>query len=126
LPELIRLAHRVERVHADHPETPKGLAVLLERMYDELTSHMQKEEHILFPMMREGHTVFGPIQAMRFEHDEHAENLKALAAHTRDFQPPEESCGSWRALYTGCKKLSDDLMEHIHVENNVLFPRFAG
>jgi regulator of cell morphogenesis and NO signaling len=123
IPELIQLAKRVERVHAEHPDAPAGLADLLEVMLCELTVHMQKEENILFPMMRDGQTMlFGPIDVMRGEHDEHGETL---AARTQDFQPPPGSCGSWRALYNGCRKLSDDLMEHIHIENNILFPRFA-
>lgn len=125
--ELIQLTRRVERVHADHPEAPVGLADLLEGMLRELTVHMQKEENILFPTMREGSSLlFGPIDVMRAEHDEHGETLAALAALTSDFAPPIGSCGSWRALYNGCRKLSDDLMEHIHIENNILFPRFAA
>jgi len=127
LPELIQLAKRVERVHADHPDAPAGLANLLDGMLRDLTAHMQKEENILFPMMRDGASMlFGPIDVMRGEHEDHGESLAALAALTRDFQPPIGSCGSWRALYNGCKKLSDDLMEHIHIENNILFPRFAA
>lgn len=127
LPELVRLAQRVERVHAEHPQVPRELASLLDHMLRELTSHMYKEEQMLFPMMREGHPMaFAPIEVMRSEHDDHGEALAALAAITWDFSPPEEACGSWRALYAGCRKLSDDLMAHIHIENNVLFARFAG
>ncbi|WP_247365092.1 hemerythrin domain-containing protein, partial [Ralstonia pseudosolanacearum] len=58
LPELIRLARRVEHVHGDRPECPVGLSELLEAMWQELESHMQKEEQILFPMLARGH---GPV-----------------------------------------------------------------
>lgn len=127
LPELIRLAQRVENVHADHPEAPRGLSDLLGAMLQELSGHMQKEEQILFPMMRDAHPMaFAPIEVMRAEHDDHGRTLAALAAQTQDFTPPPGSRGSWRALYAGCSKLSDDLMEHIHVENNILFPRFTA
>jgi len=127
LPELIRLAQRVESVHADYPEAPLGLSDLLATMLQELSGHMQKEEQILFPMMRDAHPMaFAPIDVMRAEHDDHGQTLAALAAQTQDFTPPPGSCGSWRALYAGCRKLSDDLMEHIHVENNILFPRFTA
>ncbi len=127
LPELILLARRVERVHAGHPAAPKGLAELLEQMNADLGSHMQKEELVLFPMIRAGHPmVAAPIAAMQAEHVDHGEVLEALAVLTHDMQPPQGACGSWRALYSGLRKLSDDLIDHIHVENNILFPRFAG
>lgn len=125
-PELIQLARRVERVHADHPQAPKGLADFLARMQADLGAHMEKEELILFPMMRAGHPmVAGPVAAMRAEHEDHGEALDGLATLTHDFQPPSGSCGSWRALYNGLRKFSDDLIEHINTENNVLFPRFT-
>lgn len=128
LPELIRLARRVEAVHADKPRVPRGLADLLAGMAAELEDHMQKEEQVLFPiMLRGGHPMIGrPIAAMRHEHDNHGAHLRALAALTHDGVPPANACNTWRALYAGTRKFTDDLMEHIHIENNVLFPRFGG
>jgi regulator of cell morphogenesis and NO signaling len=63
---------------------------------------------------------------MRFEHDQHAEALARLAALTDDITAPGNACNTWRALYTGLQELRDDLMQHIHLENNVLFPRVSG
>ncbi|MFC7736337.1 iron-sulfur cluster repair protein YtfE [Roseomonas sp. GCM10028921] len=128
LPELIRLARRVEAVHGDKPEAPRGLADLLEEMGLELESHMQKEEAVLFPMMRDGgHPMIGhPVAMMRHEHDDHGEHLRALEALTNNGEPPAGACNTWRALFAGTRKLADDLMEHIHLENNVLFPRFGA
>ncbi|MGP0059290.1 MAG: iron-sulfur cluster repair protein YtfE [Beijerinckiaceae bacterium] len=128
LPELRNLAVRVERVHADHPAVPAGLSDLLARMHAELESHMQKEEQVLFPLMCAGDSpmIVHPIGMMRHEHDEHGENLRALAALTRDMTVPDGACDSWRALYAGLAKLSEDLTDHIHIENNVLFPRFEA
>jgi len=128
LPELVRLARRVEAVHRDKPDCPHGLADLLETMAAELEDHMQKEEQILFPMMaRGGAPMIGqPISVMRHEHDNHGEHLRALAALTNDATPPDGACNTWRALYAGIRKLEDDLMQHIHLENNVLFPRFGA
>ena len=87
---------------------------------------MQKEEQILFPMMRTGGhpMIVHPIGMMRHEHDDHGEELRTLAALTNDMTPPEGACNSWRALYAGCSKFAEDLTEHIHIENNILFPRF--
>ncbi len=128
LPELSRLAHRVEAVHKDHADAPKGLAALLDRMSEELEAHMQKEEQVLFPMMRRGGhpMIAGPIAVMLAEHDDHGFHLRALEALTHGFETPDDACTSWRALYAGCRKFADDLVEHIHTENNILFPRFTG
>jgi regulator of cell morphogenesis and NO signaling len=129
LPELVTLARRVESVHAKHPEVPRGLADLLERIEHELDSHMRKEELILFPAMARAEATDGgleaPISVMRHEHDDHGANLRALEALTHDFRLPADACRTWQALYAGAAKLVDDVMEHIHLENNVLFPRFA-
>jgi regulator of cell morphogenesis and NO signaling len=128
LPELIEMARRVEDRHAQHPEVPKGLARLLEHIAEAIEEHMQKEEQILFPMMRAGGMpmIAGPIEVMEHEHVEHGERLRQLEAMTRDHTPPPDACTTWNALYAGTRKLVDDVMQHIHLENNVLFPQFAA
>jgi regulator of cell morphogenesis and NO signaling len=126
LPELIRLAHKVEAVHAAHPRAPRGLAAALHHLLGELEVHMKKEELILFPAMRRrpGGGLDAPIAAMRHDHDDHGEELRKLERLTDNFTLPEGACRSWQALYAGSAKLANDLMEHIHLENNVLFPRY--
>lgn len=123
LPELIRLARRVEQVHGDRPDCPLGLADHLTGMLGELETHMQKEEQVLFPMLSRGmHAAAGrPIAVMRLEHDDHGQALQRLAALTNDITLPRAACNTWRALYLGLRTLREDLMEHIHLENNVLF-----
>lgn len=125
LPELIALAQRVEARHAEHPEVPRGLADLLAHMTEALEDHMLKEERILFPMIRAGMGAMaqGPIAVMEHEHVAHGERLRQLDALTRDHTPPADACNSWRALYAGTRKLVDDVMHHIHLENHVLFPQ---
>ncbi len=125
LPELIRMARRVELVHGDRESCPNGLADLLTVIYQEMESHMQKEEQILFPMLRNGMgaQAQGPIAVMRHEHDDHGENLEQVMALTNDITPPKGACTTWRALYTGLREFREDLMEHIHLENNLLFER---
>jgi regulator of cell morphogenesis and NO signaling len=127
LPELYRLARRVEAVHAGHPAVPSGLADLLRETQADLEQHLCKEEQVLFPMMRAGGhpMISAPITVMLAEHDDHGATLRKLEALTDNFNPPEGACTTWRALYSGLAKFSDDLMEHIHTENNILFPRFA-
>lgn len=128
LPELIRLARRVEAVHRGVASAPIGLADRLERVVAELEIHMEKEEQFLFPLMRQGgHPTIGrPISRMIAEHDDHGAHLHAIEALTDDFTPPEEACTTWRALYVGAHKFADDLVEHIHLENNQLFPQFVA
>ena len=128
LPELIRMARRVEAVHRDNPDVPAGLADLLEAMEQELLSHMQKEEAILFPMLKSGGNPFvgQPIGMMRAEHVDHGTALDQLNALTHDATPPAGACNTWRALYAGIAQFGDDLINHIHLENNVLFPQFEA
>lgn len=128
LPELIRLAARVEQVHGSRAECPRGLTDLLIAMQQELESHMQKEEQILFPMINRGGGVMagGPIAVMRYEHEQHGDALEQLIELTDDMQPPASACNTWRALYRGLDELRVDLMQHIHLENNLLFPRALG
>ena len=123
LPELIRLARRVEHVHGARPSCPNGLADLLNDLQQELESHMLKEEQVLFPMLQQGYgpQAAPPIQVMRFEHDQHGESLEKLLALTNNITPPADACNTWRALYRGLLEFRDDLMQHIHLENNVLF-----
>jgi regulator of cell morphogenesis and NO signaling len=126
LPELIRMARRVESVHRENPNVPAGLAEALEAMEQELLGHMQKEEQILFPMLKSGGNplVIQPIGMMRHEHVDHGGALAHVMTLTNDATPPAGACNTWRALYAGLTQFSEDLVNHIHLENNVLFPQF--
>ena len=128
LPELIRMARRVEAVHRDHPQVPQGLADHLETMEQELLAHMAKEEQILFPLLKQGGhpMVVHPIGMMRHEHVSHGAQIEHLAELTQQHQPPAGACNTWQALYAGTARLTEDLIEHIHTENNLLFPAFEG
>lgn len=125
LPELVRLARRVEHVHGDRPDCPVGLANHLDNMQRELDSHMMKEEQILFPLLRQDmHAgTGGPVSVMRVEHDQHGDALEVINTLTHNITPPDNACNTWRALYRGLEELREDLMQHIHLENNVLFSR---
>jgi regulator of cell morphogenesis and NO signaling len=65
------------------------------------------------------------IAVMRADHHGHGEQIRRLEALAHDFVPPDDACDAWRALYSGGRKLVDDLIAHIHTENNILFRRFA-
>jgi regulator of cell morphogenesis and NO signaling len=125
LPGLIAMARKVEQRHGKRAAHPTGLADKLTAMAEELESHLDKEERILFPMIvaGRGRLAGGPITVMTREHDDHGEALEWLREHAGGFMPPAEACATWRALYRGLSDLEADLMAHIHLENHVLFPR---
>lgn len=126
-PEAIRLARRVESVHGGRPDCPVGLSQHLAFMFDDLETHHQKEEMALFPMMLAGRRdgMDAPIGCMMDEHKDVLEQLAGLARITGDFTPPEGACTTWRALLELCRQIDADLREHMHLENNLLFPAFV-
>jgi len=125
LPELILMAQKVRQVHASKPTCPRSLADHLQTIHAAILDHLAKEEQVLFPMIRSGSrdSAGAPIRVMEQEHEDHGRNLDRLRALTDDFIAPPEACATWKALYLRLNRLSDELMEHIHLENNVLFPR---
>lgn len=125
LPELMELADRVERVHASHPTCPKGLSAHLHKMSQEMESHMLKEEQILFPIIQRGmaHMATSPVAVMRMEHDDHGDSIKQLQQLANNFELPTDACNSWQMLNEGLRTFKQDLINHIHIENNILFER---
>jgi len=125
LPRLIELAGQVERAHADKPDRPVGLTDLLTEVKAAVESHLAKEEQILFPLIvaGRGRTAHMPVQVMMKEHDDHGQNLQRIREITGDLTAPEHACASWRELYRALGELEVELMDHIHLENNILFPR---
>lgn len=125
LPRLIDLAQKVVQAHADKPDCPKGLANLLSTIQEAVESHLGKEEKILFPLILTGRaqTAYMPAQVMMEEHEDHGRNLRRIRGLTNDLTLPDHACVSWGELYRSLAALEADLMEHIHLENNILFPR---
>ncbi|MFT5316460.1 MAG: regulator of cell morphogenesis and NO signaling [Candidatus Krumholzibacteriia bacterium] len=126
LPRLEELALKVLDAHGEkEPEKFQEIADLVVAMRAELEEHMTKEEQILFPLVKEGRTnmTLGPIAVMMVEHDEAGDVLRRLRQLTNDYDVPAEACNTWRALWFGLNALEEALHEHIHLENNILFPR---
>lgn len=125
-PALIRAARKVERVHADKTDVPVGLGDLLESLWDELQNHMAREEKVLFPMIRQGargEQVYMPVRVLEQEHNLHGEGLARIRQLTGDLVIPAHACATWMALYRGLETLEQELMQHVHLENNILFSR---
>lgn len=123
--ELIDMAVRVEASHRGEPSCPRGLAEHLRLLADDVDAHLATEEAISFPMIAagQGRAAYGPVAVMTREHDDHRANLQKIRQLTDDLTPPEGACRTWHALYIGLEALEKDLMEHIHLENDILFPR---
>ncbi|MGM0577666.1 MAG: iron-sulfur cluster repair di-iron protein [Myxococcota bacterium] len=126
LPRLDQMVRRVVTVHGDKdPERLHDLARTFTALREDLTPHMMKEERVLFPWIQsgDGRTAGQPVQVMLYEHESAGEMLDRLRELTDGFQPPQGACNTWRALYAGLDELDTSLREHIHLENNILFPR---
>ena len=138
LPRLGTLLEKVLQVHGQrHGKMLEQLKRTFFSLKTDIELHLVKEEQILFPLIRqldayqqgqgpvpEVHcgTVANPIGQMEFEHDQAGQFLAQIRTITSDFQLPEDACETFRALYDGLRDMEADLHEHIHLENNILFP----
>jgi len=126
LPRLQAMAEKVHRTHGDKdPENLSELVTVLDALALELMRHMAKEEQILFPLIREGQGAMagGPVSVMESEHESAGKALERMRELTSGYEVPAEACNTWRALWHGLAALEESLHEHIHLENNILFPR---
>ena len=134
LPRMQQMSAKVAKVHGDRDARLAELATVVNALMDELTSHMMKEERILFPVIRELEqadtlpampfgTLANPIRAMETEHDIAGDGLLDMHRLTDAYTPPDWACNTYRALLDGLHELELDLHQHIHKENNILFPR---
>lgn len=131
MPRLEALVDKVHRVHGDgHPELAKVNELFTEAVAA-LDPHMTKEERIVFPaisrMEKTGALgsvgpLAGHIDTLVDEHTVVGDLFKAINALTANYAVPEDSCGSYRAMLEGLQEMELDLHEHIHKENNILFP----
>ncbi len=137
IPEIERL---LDKVHSKHGENHPELGTIHSAFHglgQELMLHLMKEENILFPYIERMEesvlqhepvlpplfgTVANPVRMMEHEHDDAGAALRTLRKASGDYTPPTDACTSFRALYTALSNFEKDLHQHIHLENNVLFP----
>ena len=133
------LADKVYNAHKkNHGPMLSELNKIFENLRADIETHLLKEEQILFPMIKEieafaagkgpkpvAHcgTVENPIRQMEAEHDAAGNLLAQMRKITQDYALPDDACESFKALYEGLQELEEDLHEHIHIENNILFPK---
>lgn len=134
LPRLTALTTKVAEAHGAHNGRLLVLRDLFTQFRAELELHMVKEEGILFPLCRamENETtrptfhcgsVQNPIRVMIAEHDDAGEALATMRALTDDFIPPTNACNTYRAMLQALEELEGDMHQHVHKENNILFPK---
>ena len=133
LPRLDFLTRKVAAVHGhDRPELLRLRDVFLE-FKAELLEHMRKEEAVMFPMCRrleagqwpQGPDAVGlerPVDVLTHEHEHAGRALEEMRALAADYVPPAEACNTYRAMLDALKELEADMHQHVHLENNVLFP----
>ncbi|MGB0851004.1 MAG: iron-sulfur cluster repair di-iron protein [Bacteroidia bacterium] len=134
IPELKTYLNKIARVHGGrHPELIEVDELFSASAYD-LLHHMEKEETILFPFVRkmaagvyeekpQFGAVINPISVMREEHDNEGVRFRKIAKLTNNFTPPEDACTTYRVAFEMLKEFEEDLHQHIHLENNILFPK---
>jgi regulator of cell morphogenesis and NO signaling len=137
LPRLVELGNKVARVHgANHPELIE-LAQVVVRFTNEMLAHLDKEEQVLFPFIRQLESapaqlsmppqfVSQPINVMLMEHDAATDDLAKMRTLTSGYQIPEDACGSYRALFNGLAEMDADTELHMRKESETLFPRTIG
>jgi regulator of cell morphogenesis and NO signaling len=129
LPRLTALADKVCDAHAARAPFLRRLSAIVADLAADLELHMQKEELVLFPAIasleRGGPAdgISGPVAVMEDDHDHAGALLAELRELTGDYVVPAWGCRSVQALYQGLRELEADMHVHVHLENNVLFPR---
>jgi len=136
LPRLSAMLDKVVSRHGDRlPETLLPLQSTFEALKQDLLEHMTKEDLVLFPAIveaeRHSHGAAGgpfswidaPVAVMEAEHEAAGAALAMIRDLTHDFTPPQDACPTFRGLYHGLWQLEADMHMHVHLENNILFPR---
>ena len=138
IPVLREMTEKVARVHGAGNPDLVSISVLFREIALELEQHMVKEEEILFPFLKElendergGQSltpplvgrVRNPIRMMEQEHESAGSIMREIRKLTNEYTPPEHACNTYRAAYTLLEEFEDDLHRHIHLENNILFPK---
>lgn len=137
--ELItQYAEKVAKVHGHHYVEVVEINELFKQIAAELNSHMRKEEMILFPHIKEiavakknglkiptppFGSIQNPINMMEAEHTDAGDILRKIAELSNNYTPPSSACNTFRALYNKLEEYQNDLFQHIHLENNILFPK---
>jgi regulator of cell morphogenesis and NO signaling len=130
LPYVINLAEIVSTVHSAKDARLSEVCSVLRRLAEELLPHLDHEEQVLFPALRARRrrvrAIRRDLSTMADEHRAFSEIVARLRALTGGFTPPNDTCSTHKALLAELEALEADLFHHVHLENNVLAPRFEA
>ncbi len=132
LPRLTAMTMKVAAAHGQREPGLRELEAVFAEFRAELESHMEREEQVLFPLIRvlesaktlpafHCGSISNPIRVMVHEHENAGSALQRMRALTRGYQPSEEACNTYRAMLDGLAELETDMHLHVHKENNILF-----
>lgn len=137
MPAILSYLEKVASKHGNgHPEMMRVLE-LFATVKEEMGQHMQKEEQILFPRIKEVEQQLGegneiiinntyllsPISMMEQEHDHAGSLLSEIRQLTNDYTPPADACTTYKLSFASLQAFEHDLHQHVHLENNILFPK---
>jgi regulator of cell morphogenesis and NO signaling len=128
IPQIVYHLDKVYHKHGERYAYVSEVYTLFRKVAVELEQHMLKEEKILFPMMARveqmsSAQLAGPIHVMEAEHEEAGDLLARIREITHDYTPPEDACTTHRLMLEELRGFEEDLHEHVHLENHLLFPR---
>lgn len=139
LPEIESYARKVAEVHGSIYHALNEMLEVFLRLRDEMTKHLDKEEQLLFPYIKElveaerkgrtpenaleGGTPRQAVDMLESEHEEAGRLVAELEELSDGFTPPEDACPTFRVYFRNLEGFRDDLHKHVHLENNILFPR---
>jgi regulator of cell morphogenesis and NO signaling len=137
LPRLSLLIDKVARAHGEKHHEVLRLREVFASFQSDLEVHMLKEESVLFPLCRQLDTagalpaspcgsIKNPILVMTHEHDSAGADLESMRGLTHDFTPPADACATYRVMLDGLAEVEREMHHHVHLENNILFPRAAA
>lgn len=130
LPEINFYAEKVARVHGGRHSELLDILQRVRLLTEEMLGHLQKEEEELFPQIKElvrknksGSVKAAIVEALEDEHDKAGSLMEEIEELTNGFNPPEDACASYRVLFQNLQGFQQDLHKHVHLENNILFPK---
>lgn len=133
LPRLSHIADKVAEVHGSRHRELHELVHVYRELWNELEPHLEAEEKRVFPAIRRleapdagREDVSGALHALEEDHDRAGAALARLRALSHGFAVPDDACPTYRALYEGLARFEHELHEHVHLENNLLFPRVVS
>lgn len=137
-PELISYLDKICEVHGENHTELYEIKDLIQQTVGNLSQHMKKEELVLFPYIRKMEkakrtgellqkpsfgSIQNPINQMESEHSAEGDRFRSIETLSNNYTPPEDACNTYRVTFAMLKEFQDDLHLHIHLENNILFPK---